>query len=264
MLGIFVTAITIISALFVFFGAISDFWSMVSNIPFIQRQKFNEEQREVIANYLKADNYYQNLSIEGKNKFINRLIRFMVNKEFEGREGLTVTEEMKVEISASAIRLTFGLDQFILPNFDTIWIFPEIFVFGLDRLKMKGGTTPGGRVMLSWKDFISGNANPTDRINLGLHEFAHALKIEVADGDEFDKRFTAFYPEWEKAGTVEMMRMRSKKSAVLREYASANINEFFAVSVEHFFERPAELKSLLPELYNHFVWLLNQDPLNTL
>ncbi|MFZ6013111.1 MAG: zinc-dependent peptidase [Bacteroidota bacterium] len=46
-----------------------------------------------------------------------------------------------------------------------------------------------------------------------------------------------------------------------RPYACTNVHEFFAVSVENFFERPAQFKNELPELYDILTQLLKQDPL---
>ena len=40
---------------------------------------------------------------------------------------------------------------------------------------------------------------------------------------------------------------------------SANLEEFFAVSVESFFERPVAFKKNMPELYACMCNLLNQD-----
>ena len=46
----------------------------------------------------------------------------------------------------------------------------------------------------------------------------------------------------------------------LRKYALTNKEEFFAVAVENFFERPAAFKTALPELYSILAKLLKQDP----
>ncbi|MCB9336447.1 MAG: zinc-dependent peptidase, partial [Flavobacteriales bacterium] len=45
-------------------------------------------------------------------------------------------------------------------------------------------------------------------------------------------------------------------------YAATNMEEFFAVSVEHFFEAPDEFKVSLPDLYTQLSIMLNLDPLN--
>ena len=42
----------------------------------------------------------------------------------------------------------------------------------------------------------------------------------------------------------------------------SNLHEFWAVSVEAFFENPKGLKENMPDLYEALCRVLNQDPLN--
>ncbi|HSJ68492.1 MAG TPA: zinc-dependent peptidase, partial [Anditalea sp.] len=46
-----------------------------------------------------------------------------------------------------------------------------------------------------------------------------------------------------------------------RSQARENIHEFFAVSVEAFFENTIAFKAYHPEMYECLVFLLRQDPL---
>jgi len=46
-----------------------------------------------------------------------------------------------------------------------------------------------------------------------------------------------------------------------RAYASTNEQEFFAVAVENFFERPQDFQQEFPKLYSILVLLLKQNPL---
>jgi Mlc titration factor MtfA (ptsG expression regulator) len=48
---------------------------------------------------------------------------------------------------------------------------------------------------------------------------------------------------------------------LLGEYAAVNYHEFWAVSVETFFENPVCMRLDLPDLYQAMVDLLRQDPL---
>src|SRR5438045_9555206 len=51
------------------------------------------------------------------------------------------------------------------------------------------------------------------------------------------------------------------RRSYLRDYAFTNLQEFWAVSVEAFFENPSGLKQSLPQLYGTLCDILNQDPL---
>jgi MtfA peptidase len=55
--------------------------------------------------------------------------------------------------------------------------------------------------------------------------------------------------------------MQEGNRNLLGEYAAVNYHEFWAVSVETFFENPVCLIQDLPELYQAMVSLLRQDPL---
>ncbi len=60
---------------------------------------------------------------------------------------------------------------------------------------MKRAVSPSGFMLLSWKNFLEGYAYDNDNYILGLHQMAHALKLEVAKGDVFDLRFSS-YIDW--------------------------------------------------------------------
>ncbi len=122
----------------------------------------------------------------------------------------------------------------------------------------KGETNLGGFMCFSWKDFQLGNQTPDDKINLGLHEFGHALRFNGVSGDETDYFFENYFKRWLACAAREFTRMRKGYPSILRKYGSVNINEFFSVVVETFFEKPQEFKAHLPELYNHTSIILNQ------
>ena len=80
-------------------------------------------------------------------------------------------------IAASAVQLTFGLETWDLSYFTQILIYPSEYKNPQTGRYHKGETNLGGFMCLSWSDFIEGIKNPTDKVNLGLHEFGHALRF---------------------------------------------------------------------------------------
>lgn len=239
----------------------SDLFSMFLNIRVVQDITYPPEKLKAMQVYLKDHPYFQNLSAKGKTRFMYRTLNVMVNKNFIGK-GIAVTEEMRVRLSACIVQLTFGLKEYTLPHYDRIYIFPEDYYHPLMRQRLKGGTYGNGMISFSWKDFVEGFADPVDHFNLGLHEFAHALKLEINHGEKPDQRFSDLFPEWHTRGKYELEKMKITSKPYLRDYAATNIDEFFAVSVEYFFERSEEFKSAMPELFTHLCWLLNQNPLH--
>ena len=213
---------------------------------------------EMLADYpvvLQKFPYYTLLNEEEKKEFIHRLQYVIANKSFVGR-GLEMTNEIQIMIGASLVQLTFGLEKFDLPNLEQIHVTPESFYSRLVEHQVKGLTIGRGRVILSWQDFLEGYEITNDKLNLGLHELAHALW-----GDHFsDFEVAAEFEEWENTAMHELQSERlGNKSDFLREYACTNIEEFWACCVECFFEAPLEFKNKIPVLYEKVKQVLNQD-----
>jgi MtfA peptidase len=204
--------------------------------------------------------FYRHLSKKGADKFVVRVARFISAKRFIGMEGLEVTFEMKVRIAATAVQLTFGLDRTGFSHYKVIKIFPSSFYSRIHDRYLKGGASTGGSLMFSWHDFQEGYADPADRYNLGLHEMAHALRIELKYGTDFDSRFADYSDHWVKMALPEFEKMNKGNTSFLRDYGGTNVEEFFAVCIEHFFEVPHEFKQHLPDIFNHLCFLLNLDP----
>lgn len=206
--------------------------------------------------------YYRSLSNQQRARFIRRIFDFRTQTKFVGMDGLKVTEEMELVISAGAVQLTFWLQHYALDFLKRIHVYPAAFFHKGINKRIKGGAVPNGVVMLSWPDILEGFADPDDRINLALHEMAHVLKLSVFHGKEFDKMFKEYIHEWLDISQAEFDRMQKGNESTLRRYAGVNMHEFFAVSVEHFFEDPEDFCQQLPDIYNHLCVLLNQNPLN--
>ncbi len=205
--------------------------------------------------------YYCSLNARSKTKFLMRLRDLLREKEFVGKNGFMITEEVRILISASIIQLTFGFDHYGFNYFNTFYIYPDVYYNRMLDQYHRGETNPKGIVVLSWKHFETGFHDYTDKINLGLHEMAHALDLSrrVNDVDDF---FEHYFKKWYSVSNSEFLMMQ-KRPSFLRPYASENFKEFFAVCVEHFFEAPAEFKKELPDIYTHLSILLKQDPLIT-
>lgn len=118
----------------------------------------------------------------------------------------------------------------------------------------------GGAIVLSWKAFEEGISNQKDSYNVALHEMAHALNLTDLMGKDVDPLFSEYFDKWY-VHARKLLKKLPEEDTFFRKYASKNIQEFFAVGVEHFFEQPEEFKNTYPEFYRQFVYLLNQDPL---
>lgn len=239
------------------------YYKRSKRMPPSQERDISSKDVLRLESYLRDFTYYKHLSADGKIKFMNRLIEFMLSKRWEGWDDLVVTEEMKVLVSACAVQLTFGMGHYIFPHFGVIRLYPKAYYYKLTDQYFKGGTSENGVISLSWKHFLEGYREPDDKLNLGLHEWAHALKIDLSSEDDFDSRFLHYLENWEQVSFPEFSKMHQGERSFLRAYAGTNMHEFFAVCIEHFFEVPKEFNKYLPDIYHHLSLLLNQDPANT-
>lgn len=205
------------------------------------------------------NNYYSKLNLDQKELFEKRVHQFIKKKTFFGRENFIVTDEVKISIAASAVQITFGLDTWDLSYFNHILVYPSEYKNPNTGKLHKGETNMGGFICLSWEDFVKGNQNPTDKINLGLHEFAHALRFNGIRGNETDYFFDNYFNKWIAVAKKEFDNLKnSSNKSIFRKYGSVNINELFSVVAETFFEKPLEFKEYNLDLFNHTSILLNQ------
>jgi MtfA peptidase len=215
--------------------------------------------KNILAKYF---TYYQRLSPQNKAKFELKLMNFIYGKTFIPRGVDVVTLEAKILIAASAVQLTFGLPHAHLRYFSKILVYPDNYYSSITRRYHKGEVNPRfGIIVLSWQAFIEGYIDQHDSINLGLHEMAHALRLEhfirEASGELMDPALLQSFDDW----ADRICSDGGVNNHFFRPYACANPHEFFSVAVENFFERPESFKANLPELYSIMTRLLNQDPL---
>lgn len=206
--------------------------------------------------------YYAGLTKEGKSKFLGRLIVLLQQKQFRAKEDEIDTIEKRIVILGALTQLTFGLKNFNLPSFDLIRLYPRAFYSAYLQTHVKGLTNRRGTISLSWLDTMRGIHDTNDNLHLALHEWSHALLIDHQD-DYIQWLYSSMNKYIREAEEFfEQIKKQQIEDHYLRAYAFTNEHEFFAVSVEHFFETPATFASKLPELYVIMCSLLNQDPLN--
>lgn len=207
--------------------------------------------------------YYKTLDNQWKKVFVLRCLQFVSEKMITGAEGFKPDNRVKAIIAASAVQLTLGLANWKLEYFDTIIIHPTDFENKPTGLKFKGETNLQGYIRLSWRSFISGYRVGDDNINLGLHEFSHALRFNAFKGVEQDYFVEHYFDRWLAAADEAFEDIRNNRETIFRKYGGTNINEFMSVCIEHFFESPQEIKTAYPILYYCTAILLNQETINS-
>lgn len=205
--------------------------------------------------------YYRKLPLKYRPEFEKRVKQFIQLKKFEARN-ISITDEIKVTLAAYAVQLSFGYKELVsFEHFHTILVYPKPYLSTITKKEHKGEVNGRGYIVLSWRDVVRGGADETDGVNLALHEFAHALHLE----NDIQNESYNFLSEYDlnvlwSLAEFEKEDIKDNNNSFLRAYASSNKNEFFAVCIENFFERPKELQQTHPTIYTKLVRLLKQDP----
>jgi len=227
------------------------------NHIYLKLKKLNPKQQEILQTNF---NFYVRLNHKQKKHFEHRVACFIEDKTFIGRGGLEINDEIIVLISATAIMLTFGFRDFYIGLIDKIFVYPKAFYSQTNDDYHKGEFNPKLKALvLSWEDFKHGYQIGDDNLNLGIHEFAHAIHLNSIK--ERDVSSTIFKDSFKELATLlsnnKPLRDKLVESRYFREYAYENQFEFLAVLIEYFFETPLEFKNQFPNIYNKVKRMLN-------
>lgn len=238
-------------------------WYVVTyNRPFFRHylvyKKLSKTQESILIRELK---FYKNLSEKHKKQFRHRVATFINDKEFIGRDGAVITLEMQTLVAAIGCKLSFGRKKYLYDLLDTIIIYPNEFYSAINDTYHKGEFNPKLKVLvLSWADFKEGYQVENDNVNLGLHEFMHAMHLETRVDKHTDNvRFKRHFQFIMKQLANEELKRKLDETKFFRAYAFTNQYEFMAVLTEYFFESPKELKQHFPVLYDHVNKALNMQ-----
>ncbi|MBX3657900.1 MAG: zinc-dependent peptidase [Ramlibacter sp.] len=189
---------------------------------------------------------------------------FLAQKEFHGAHGLTVTDDMALDISAQAVLPLLHLAPPASPGEALRWYddFVGIVVHAGEVLAQRevvdedgvvhhysevltGEAMDGGPVMLSWHDVRDAGETARDGYNVVIHEFIH--KIDLRDGlpdgcpplpsaaarqawlDTLNGAYETFREQ------VILAERFGGEPAWLDPYGAQSPDEFFAVACEAYF-----------------------------
>ncbi len=211
-------------------------------------KRINQEQKNIIHQNF---SFYRKLSSKRKRYFEHRVAVFIENYDFKGNGGLEVTDEMKILIASTSVKLTFGMRSYIYTVFDKIILYPDIYYSEMNDVYHKGEFNPRYKALVfSWKHFKEGLDISNDNLNLGLHEFSHTLHFEcIKTSSVSNDIYVENYQKLLKTINDSDYKDQIRNSNYFREYAFTNQLEFVAVILENFFETPDQFKNDFPELF---------------
>ncbi|PHQ99256.1 MAG: hypothetical protein COB39_04810 [Marinosulfonomonas sp.] len=233
----------------------------------------SHHQRVIIAGQVPL---IQKLPFELHRKLEGKINVFLHQIEFVGCNGLDVTEEMQLSIAAQACLLVVNRDTWY-KHLQTILIYPDAFksrgknrdgyVVTERETVRTGESWSRGPVVLSWAHSKQGAMNDTDGHNVVLHEFAHQIDdlSGHTNGAPVLTRGHSLF-DWERvfvnAFERHVQNIERGRKTVIDAYGAEGPEEFFAVSVEVFFEKPAALKRAEPKIYDQLSEFFRLDPMN--
>ncbi|MEM8631930.1 MAG: M90 family metallopeptidase [Pseudomonadota bacterium] len=231
----------------------------------------SDGQREIVD---RAVPLLGKLPPEFRQRLEGKMQRFLDQVRFYGNDDLEVTEEMELSVAAQACLLIVNTDMWY-ENLRTILIYPSAFkskqarqngfVVTEREIVRTGESWNRGPVVLSWAHSRMGALNDHDGHNVVLHEFAHQI-------DDMSGRTNGVpllgkgqsFAEWERvfltAFEDHVRAVEHGKKTLIDPYGAEGHEEFFAVSVEVFFERPQALKKELPQVYGQLAQLFRLEP----
>lgn len=230
-----------------------------------------DRQRAIVASQVPLS---RRLPSELHGKLEGKINAFLDQVEFLGCNGLEVTEEMRLSIAAQACMLIANSNTWY-DHLHTILIYPSAFksrqkqhngyVVTERETVRTGESWSRGPVVLSWAHTRQGALNDRDGHNVVFHEFAHQIDdlSGHTDGVPILDRHQSF-AAWARAFTTaydsHVQHVHAGRKTVLDAYGAEGPEEFFAVAVEAFFEKPAALKRSEPAIYEQLALLFRLEP----
>ncbi len=263
LLGVLILVVLLIKRIIIaFLGTIELSYALLCKRPlfvhfYVKTIKLNQDQIKILETQFE---FYKTLDVKCKGYFRHRVGVFLKEKTFEAKDDFVLTEEAKVLIAATAIMLTFGFRDYNIRYVKTIVIYPTVYYSRFSKTLNKGEFNPRLKTLvLSWDNFLEGYRIEDDKINLGIHEFAHAIHYNSMKS--YDINSILFVDEFNELRRMlaadTPLKKRLVASKFIRSYAFTNDSELLAVILETFIETPKDFKIEFPELYIKVKHMLN-------
>ena len=240
----------------------------------LRARPFPKEWRKLIQHHVV---FFHKLNASDRAELLSHIQVFLAEKRFEGCGGFAITDEVRVTIAAQACLLLLHRRTDYFPGLLTILVYPLTYMVEekrqvgehvweegtVSRLGQTGRRM--GSLVLSWGAVKHGAADPSDGKNVVLHEFAHQLDFENHAADGVPGLATREQQlAWSEVMKSEFASLRAADESgiptLLNTYGATDPAEFFAVSVEAFFEQPHALRAHHPKLYAELRKYFQQDP----
>lgn len=259
--AIAITLLGLIMVLYTIYLFAEHFYGYLFNKTlFVHTYRKRSELKQSDVNFLRNNfSYYKKLTEKQQNNFNHRIVQFILKYPIIGKEDFEVTHEVKLMIAATHVLLTFGFRNYLVPNFNKIILYPNIYYSSFSEAYHKGEYNVRMKaIVFSWFHFQEGFDFGNSNLNLGIHEFTHAIHYHCMKSEDASAViFARFYRKILEEIGDPMVRQKLVDSNYFRIYAFTNSFEFLAVIMEHYFETPDQFKQEFPELFEKVTLMLN-------
>ena len=237
---IFVPAF-ILTAVLIFKPQIDYWWHTKYPVP------LDRPVKEWISNYV---TFYSQLTEEDKEKFENRLSLYMEGREFKsiGKEQRDVPEDIKGMIGSMAVMATFNSEDFLLGEYDRIFIYKHPFPSPMMKfLHSVEVNHEDGVLIFSLEHLLPGLTRSRNFFNICLYAYLDGY-FHLHDHLMSDQ-FILSWQDIEKSGKLTKEHIKSVTG--LEDF------NLFALAGVNYFTFPVVMQSNKPDLYNYFNRVFN-------
>ena len=233
----------------------------------IMKQHFPDLWEQILETHVA---FFRALPNDGKERFRQIVKIFLDEVRITGIQ-TEIDDTIRVLVAASAAIPIFGFHDWEYHRLGEVLVYPESFgekyqttgdvdenILGLVGLKQLRGV-----MILSKPSLLAGFDNPSNRGNVGIHEFSHLVEVEENEHGLPPEVPWQAVKHWVQFVARELSHS-SKNRSYIRDYAYTNEYEFFAVLAEYFFKSPELLETKDPQLYEILEKMFHQDTFSLL
>ena len=200
--------------------------------------------------------YYGGLSLPLKKRFANRVALYNMATEYIPKAMAEVPEDVKGLIAANAVMLTFGQEEYRLSQFEKIVTYPHPFPSPQYPKDVHSSEIfdEDGVILFSLEQLIPGASQRDRYYNIALHEYARIFTQMYRDHP---------YPKFDDSIWEKLEQISGFKTDAIKNYIGLPFIEPLPVSINYFFTFPSNFKTILPDLYDTYKRIFNQDPINS-
>ncbi|MGB4958959.1 MAG: zinc-dependent peptidase [Saprospiraceae bacterium] len=234
--------VTLLVVLYVSHGPFDHWW--LSKFPI----KFDQNLKAWLTKYFKP---YYRLESTLANKFEYRMTLYLEGRLFKavGSELKEVPEDVKCMIAAHGLNMTLGLDDYLIGDFDRIFLYNHPFPSpDHPYLHTVETNTEDGMIILSLEQATNALLFPEDYYNVVYHGYAEALIHSMDD---------ILLPDCSDTWDEVLAISHWTKEVILSQTGLKEIS-ILAVHISLYFSFPEAYKVVNPARFQRFSAIFNR------